>query len=488
MVRLPRGGYKLVFEGMIESPELRTRPASSPQKPSGCLWALAIGWVICVGLLFTPVPGILKRAIGLEKPAEPVVIPEPVEKIVEKLVEVEKIVEVPAPPPEMPNRPVSYKKTDIAKLFNGIQIASELESVPGGVASVERKVPEAFQATFSLRVRVPTPNTSLAQLTDINPHFPKVLAEMPALIENAKVSRYFYHLYDLKQGQVQRSLTRLESALSRHNFFDCDTVLELSAPESGRRAWLLQGEMDVVADGSDGDRMPTFSDYIASSTHFQPTTSYGWRKQTTQPNPLVARMEQELAAAKERYKVSGLTRGENARLESTIKNHPRYIADLKARSFLIAQADPFVVLPLSTRKYLKTDPFIPRVGDYCVVIYGNKMYPALVGDYGPTTKVGEASLRIAKELNENSSPYRRPVSDLSISYLYFPGSAEKPFRAPDYDHWHAQCTALLEEMGGIGEGYELHRWSDPFAKPAPPVSDAVPVDPADPISAPPATE
>ena len=165
---------------------------------------------------------------------------------------------------------------------------------------------------------------------------------------------------------------------------------------------------------------------------------------------------------------------------------PRYIAELKARSFLIAQADPFVVLPLSTRKYLKTDPFIPKVGDYCVVIYEDRMYPAIVGDYGPTTKVGEASLRIAKELNENSSPYRRPVSDLSVSYLYFPGSAEKPFRAPDYDHWHERCTALLEEMGGIGEGYTLHRWSDPFAEPAPPASESAPVDPTDPVAAPPA--
>ena len=473
---------------MIESPELRTRPASKPQKPSGCLWALAIGWVLCVALLFTPVPGMLKRAVGLEKPPEPVVIPEPIETIVEveKVVEVEKIVEVDADPPPMPNRPVSYKKIDIAKLFNGIQIASELESVPGGVASVERKVPEAFQATFSLRVRVPTPNTSLAQLTDINPNLPKALVEMPALIENAKVSRYFYHLYDLKQRQVQSKLTELEASLSRHNFFDCDTVLELTAAESGRRAWFLQGEMDVVADGSDGDRMPTFSDYIASSTHFQPTTSYGWRKQTTQPNPLVARMEKKLAEAKERYKVTGLTRGENARLEYTIESTPRYIAELKARSFLIAQADPFVVLPLSTRKYLKTDPFIPKVGDYCVVIYEDRMYPAIVGDYGPTTKVGEASLRIAKELNENSSPYRRPVSDLSVSYLYFPGSAEKPFRAPDYDHWHERCTALLEEMGGIGEGYTLHRWSDPFAEPAPPASESAPVDPTDPVAAPPA--
>ena len=45
-----------------------------------------------------------------------------------------------------------------------------------------------------------------------------------------------------------------------------------------------------------------------------------------------------------------------------------------------------------------------KVGDYALVIFGDAIYPALVGDVGPNDKVGEASLRIAKELNTLSTP------------------------------------------------------------------------------------
>ena len=85
------------------------------------------------------------------------------------------------------------------------------------------------------------------------------------------------------------------------------------------------------------------------------------------------------------------------------------------------------------------------------------MYPCIVGDAGPSFKVGEASLRMAKELNSRATPYSRPVSDLTVTYLVFPGSAEK-FKAPDYAHWHKQCSSLLTEMGGVGAESTLHSW------------------------------
>jgi hypothetical protein len=107
------------------------------------------------------------------------------------------------------------------------------------------------------------------------------------------------------------------------------------------------------------------------------------------------------------------------------------------------------------------------MGDYAVVIHGNKMYPAICGDYGPTQKMGEASLFMAKAISEKATPYRRPESDLKVTYLIFPGTAEKPNAPPNLNHWHEKCSAYLKEFGAPGPGHELHRWEDPFKKPEP---------------------
>ncbi|MEZ5329953.1 MAG: glycoside hydrolase family 75 protein [Verrucomicrobiales bacterium] len=376
---------------------------------------------------------------------------------------VEKIVEVPQPPEPLPRNLVSYRsRMDAAKLFNGINVKSELISEPGQYASIERTTDDSYQIDFQLRLRIPTPNSSIADLAKINAELPSILPGLNTMVPGGQVSGFYNYIYDLKQKQVQSNITRLESALSRHNFYDCETILELQHPETGRKALLLQGEMDVVSDGSDGDRMPVFDDYIASSQHFQPSTSYAWPKQTSQPNPLLARMKTQLAAAQERYKVSGLTRAENARLESQIKNLPITIQELSARSYLIAQEDPFIVIPLSTRKYAGFNDYTPLIGDYAAVIHGNRILPAIVGDYGPSTKTGEASLRIAKELDPQASPYRRPVSDLTVTYVIFPNSRIKPFKQPVLSEWHAQCQQLIDEIGGLGQGYTLHQWEDHF--------------------------
>jgi hypothetical protein len=67
---------------------------------------------------------------------------------------------------------------------------------------------------------------------------------------------------------------------------------------------------------------------------------------------------------------------------------------------------------------------------------------------------------MAKEIDANANPYRRPVSDLTVTYLVFPRSADDPKRAPDYAHWRKRCGELLGEIGGLGEGVELHEWKD----------------------------
>ena len=74
------------------------------------------------------------------------------------------------------------------------------------------------------------------------------------------------------------------------------------------------------------------------------------------------------------------------------------IDTLKKFSFLIGATDPYIVIPTG---------FAPatgaKIGDYAVVVAGSGIYPAIVGDAGPPDKVGEASLRIAKEINSLST-------------------------------------------------------------------------------------
>jgi hypothetical protein len=73
-----------------------------------------------------------------------------------------------------------------------------------------------------------------------------------------------------------------------------------------------------------------------------------------------------------------------------------------------------------------------------------------------------------------------------VTYLVFPGTAESPKCAPDYAAWRSKCEGLLQEIGGLGEGAELHEWANLFPPPpAPPVPPAPVAPPAPP--APPAT-
>jgi len=89
----------------------------------------------------------------------------------------------------------------------------------------------------------------------------------------------------------------------------------------------------------------------------------------------------------------------------------------------------------------------------------------IVGDVGPNDKVGEASLRIAKDLNALSTAYNRPVSDLKVTYVIFPGTAEKPFGPPDLDRVHARCETLVKEIGGVS--VPLHQWENIIPSPTP---------------------
>lgn len=426
-----------------------------------------------------------ERVIEVER-----VVEVPVEKIVEKIVEVK---------PPMPSSYVDWKKIDVAKLWSDIPVKTEMITAQGDTAVKERERDTSYEIEMKVKLTVPKPNESAADLAAINAHLPKMLKDFSTLVEAAEVSPFYHHLYALKTERIQQNVTRIDELLSRHNLYDLETILQVKHPGTGRRLLLAQGEMDTVSDGSDGDRWPELDNYISMSQHYQPTTSYGWKKRTTTPNPLLSRFETKLKEYEKEFAIPGLTADRNRFLRTQIDDYKLRVADLKARSFLIAEADPFIVIPLSLLGRREENEFGPAIGDYAVVVHDDQLYPAIAGDAGPSWKFGEASLRIARQINEKASPYNRPVSDLTVTYLIFPGSADETKEPPDLEKWHQKCSALLAEIGGIGEGYALHQWEDLIAKkkaavepavtppptaPATPTAPAAPAAPAVPAPAP----
>lgn len=427
-----------------------------PSPSKGSLWKLV-----------SAVLAVLVVILGLWGPKEKVVekiVEVPVERIVEK--EVERIVEVErAPDPETVLGISS--KADLVKTSKGFSLSSKFNIENGGLATVERKQKSAYRAEYSLTVRVPRAAATTDELVSSTPRLDKILPGLPPMMETAVVSDFFEEIYQNKTERLRDDATKLGSLLTSHNFFDCQTILNLTAP-TGRKVFLLQGDMDVVSDGSDGDRLATMPDEIVNSSYYQPTTSYGWSKVTSVPNPMIAGYERRLAAANAELRDPSVGKDRKDWVRSRIKSvlQPG-LEEMKRRSFLVADYDPFIVIPMNII-IDRRDPWGPKVGDYAVVVYDGLIYPAIVGDAGPTFKVGEASLRMARQIDKKAGPYWRPVSSLSVTYLCFPGTAEKPHRAPDYDFWRSRCQELVGEMGGLGDGVELFTWQNTFPKPPEP--------------------
>jgi hypothetical protein len=370
----------------------------------------------------------------------------------------------------------SESGSDLRNLRSGIPFKSEVNVGKGTLASKERVMADSYTARYTLSVRVPEPSKTLEDLQGVNPALSKLLPGLPALLEKAEVSRWYYLLYDNKTDRIKKDAIQISELLSKHNYYDCETMLNLRDPQTKQRAFLMQADMDVVSDGSDGDRLATMPDAIVNSDNYQPFTSFAWPKKTATPNPLVSGWEKRLAAANKELAAAATTSARKTALRDQIGSLKRGITDMKGRSFLIADYDPFIVIPVNLLS--SSDPFAPKVGDYAVVIHGEKLLPAVVGDGGPTFKVGEASLRIAKEVNPKATTYNRPESSLKVTYLVFPGSRDEAKGPPDYDKWQARCEELVKGIGGMGEGVTMHHWEKLLADPAvptPPPSTVPPV-------------
>lgn len=461
------------------------------EKPRGFPW-FGIGFVILVlagvGLLFTSIPGKVSRHLReiiassrkqgdgaegrtLALQVEQRLRAEYEEKLKRELAALKQPAkqpekpadpESPPPPPEMPQG----KVTDVRKLGSDIQFETEVVFSQGENAVSERVKDDSYTASYQLKLRLPKAAVSMEEIEKGTPKLSAILPGLAAMLPEAKVSPWYATLYKDKSERIRRDANSLNELLTKHNVFDCNTILHIKAA-TGRKVFFMQAEMDVVSDGSDGDRLAVMPDEIVNSSYYQPYTSYGWPKRTKTPNPMIAGWEKRIEAGTKEMKDPNTTAERKKWLADRIAMLKRGISDLKSRSYLIAEYDPFIVIPVNLLTD-RRDPFSPRIGDYAVVIHGGKAYPCIVGDGGPTFKVGEGSLRLAKELNPKASSYSRPVSDLSVSYVVFPGSREEKAGPPDYAKWRQKCHELLQEIGGLGSGYELHLWTDLLAKPEEP--------------------
>ena len=359
---------------------------------------------------------------------------------------------------------------DTGMLFNGLQYKWNIETLPGETAAIDREKDGSYRLELNLKIRTPRPATSVADLQVASPRIAELLPSLREMLETAKVSPDYEDLYRRKMNFLKERLEKIEQILSRHNYYDCDTILEMKHPASGRRVLLVQGDMDVNVDGSDGDRNVEVD---GSNQFFQPQTSYRWPKTTDRPNPFIKRFEERIAKAEGEMTKPETTAARKAQLRDDIAQFKRNISDLKSASFLVSKIDPSIVLP----GFMIGGNGAPKIGDYAVVIHGDKMYPAILGDAGPSYKVGEASLRLCDQIKPGGSPLMRPVSDLSVTYLVFPGSADEKRSQPDLDRWHARCSELLAEIG-VTNNTALHRWENivpPWPTPTPsPTPELVP--------------
>ncbi len=473
----------------LESPLPATgapAPYQSQRRKRGCFGSLIrmlflLTLIIGLTLPFTPYAGKIKQGIqdivtSARSTKERIVTRDVLRDVIKEVPVVKEVTKevIREVQPPLPDKFISRKDIDVATLFNGITVKTNLLTEQGSFASLERLDPEAYKAEFQLSIRIPKANQTLAELSRINKNLPAILPGLEAMLSAGKVSGFYHKLYENKTHRVQNDLTRLNKILDRHNFYDTETILELTHPATQRRALLIQSEMDVVADGSDGDRMPTLDEYIYLSDYYQPFTSYAWAKTTKNPNPLLTKWEARLQKAQDDLAQKGLSSSRNRELKVMIEQLKLEIADFKVRSSLIADKDPFIVISLLFRGYADQNKFTPQIGDYAAVIYEGQIYPAICGDYGPSFKMGEASLRMAKTINPKATPYIRPESDLKVTYLIFPGTAEKERSAPDLAKWQEKCQSLLGEVGGIGAGFALHVWEDPFKKAEPPAITVMP--------------
>ncbi len=349
-------------------------------------------------------------------------------------------------PPVMPTRVDAEDYEHITEIEPNFKLASFVKFAEGTTASQDRKKRDSYIAKVSLDLLLPKAAKG-DTLLKANKHLPDILENYDELMEVARVSQWYHSIYNHKKNHMRKNAATLSRMISKHNYYDTDTILEILDPVTQRKCVWIQADMDVVSDGSDGDRLPDMPAKIKNSNFYQPSTSYRWRKKTDTPNPLLPHWEKRLAKLR-KDKASA----------SSIDHAKRVIYELKTYSFLLADYDPFIVIPLTLKE--GNSSYQPEPGDYAVVIADDKIYPAIVGDYGPRFKAGEASLRLCQEINPRATVYSRPISDLGASYIIFPNTKEEKAGPINYEILYKKCNQYLDEIGGLKDGVKLEVMKD----------------------------
>ena len=441
----------------------------------GLLGVLLLG----AGALYTPYPAELVKTLTTDdsapkkkkkkkkvaKPASPapaapsvlpVAPPEPEEEIEVEPWSPQEAFSMPAItlppfPPALPERVEPGQYDHISKMTPGLNVLSSVQFEPGSTASQDRKALASYQVRVALNLRLPKAADG-ETLKHANPKLPELFAKYNEFMSKAKVSQWYQALYLHKQNRIRKEAATLARLLDRHNYYDTDTILEIEAPESGRKVLWVQADMDVVSDGSDGDRLPDMPAKVKNSDHYQPMTSYRWRKLGTNPNPLLPHWEE---------RVTRLSKDKKANA-AALQHARNVVHDLKKYSFLLAEYDSFIVVPL-TFKNGGNESYRPQLGDYAAVVVGDRVFPAIVGDFGPRFKAGEGSLRLARLINPKATPFARPVSDLGVSYVIFPHSREPENGPINYERLNTRVQELLQEMGGLTPAAQFQHVEDLLA-------------------------
>lgn len=377
----------------------------------------------------------------------------------------------PTPVPVLPR-----KNYDTARLYSGLALKSRVESQQSDETSLGVIAnTNSYELDITLHVHWPSPATNSIALCAATPELAWILPDLDSLLGGATPSPDFAHLLTNKEASLRVNLSSLQKLPYRDSLFDCQTILNLRNQTSGRSALLVQAIMNVNTDGSDGDRNLTIDKLSAT---FQPQTNYRWPKTGTHPNPCLREVESRLALITAELGNGTLSPETKASLTKERDYQKATAEELKRWDFLVGAADPFIVLPSFM---VGKSAGQPGIGDYAVVIAHGKLYPAILGDMGPNSKIGEASLRLCREIEAKSGAERRPVSRPEVVYLVFPGSAEKPFSAPDYSHWSERCRALWKEFGGSPDA-PWQEWTSlekPWPTPTPTATPSPITDPAD---------
>lgn len=128
---------------------------------------------------------------------------------------------------------------------------------------------------------------------------------------------------------------------------------------------------------------------------------------------------------------------------------------------LKAETLPFVVVPLPSPTWDFRKSGI-RGGDLCVMVYRDRIVYGVVGDQGPSARIGEASYAAASALGINPDPVRGGIGS-GVTYVVFPGVRVAPIESTA----EAQRIGQATMAGWLGLDPEPEPEPEPHPEPTP---------------------